>query len=303
MLIINQSLLYKASSIAVLIALILFILDITDTDDRIWEIIHEQTTDESIKERSVWLPNYSANITGLAIPGIQKNASGITYNHDKQTLWIVVNNPTYLIELDLQLNKVRRVDMYNFKDTEAISYVGDDYYLITDERDQAITLAKIEDETKLLNKDDLQQVVLNIHGYSNKGLEGIAVDSHTNTIYAVRERDPMILVKVTGFIENENRINIENVEEIDVDGLYLDDFSGLDFDHNSGHLLFLSDESKLLVEVDLQGNKISYLDLEKGFNNLDQSIPQAEGVVLDDRGNLYIVSEPNLLYRFEKNKD
>ncbi len=80
----------------------------------------------------------------------------------------------------------------------------------------------------------------------------------------------------------------------------MDDLSGLHFDVNTNHLLMLSDESKTLAEIDLKGNKVSYMDLEKGFNNLNRSIPQAEGVTLDDKGNLYIISEPNLLYRYQK---
>ncbi len=141
---------------------------------------------------------------------------------------------------------------------------------------------------------------MNLDGYGNKGLEGIAVDYVTNTIYTVRERDPMKLIKITGFIENKNRITIENYNQIEVDDLYMDDLSGLHFDVNTNHLLMLSDESKTLAEIDLKGNKVSYMDLEKGFNNLNRSIPQAEGVTLDDKGNLYIISEPNLLYRYQK---
>lgn len=290
----------KLSIIIISIVLAIFILNLTDLDDDIWYLIHNQNTSKETKDNSVWLPEYQADIIELQIPGVAGNASGITFDRDRKTLWIIVNHPTYLVEIDLQFNLLRRVELKNFKDTEAITYVGNDFFLLTDERDQTITLAKITSQTTQLDKNSLQQIVLNLHGYGNKGLEGIAADYATNTIYTVRERDPMKLLKITGFIENNNRINIENYDQIEINDLYLDDLSGLHFDTNTAHLLFLSDESKLLAEIDLQGNKVSYMDLEKGFNNLNRSIPQAEGITLDDKGYLYIVSEPNLLYRFIK---
>jgi len=297
---INAIMLNKLSIITILIVLTIFILNLTDLDDDIWYLIHNQNTSKETKDNSVWLPEYQADIIELQIPGVASNASGITFDRDRKTLWIIVNNPTYLLEIDLQFNLLRRVELKNFKDTEAITYVGNDHFLLTDERDQTITLTKITSQTKQLDKNSLQQIVLNLHGYGNKGLEGIAADYTTNTIYTVRERDPMKLLKITGFIENNNRINIEDYDQIEINDLYMDDLSGLHFDINTAHLLFLSDESKLLAEIDLQGNKVSYMDLEKGFNNLNRSIPQAEGVTLDDNGYLYIVSEPNLLYRFIK---
>jgi uncharacterized protein YjiK len=283
-----------------LVLLVIGAVKTTNLDDYAWYFTHDLTVSKEVKNSSIWLPQYQADITEFKIPGVVGNASGITYDSERKTLWVVVNNPTYMLELDLHFNLLRRIELKNFEDTEGIAYVDKGYYLLADERDQAISLAKIRDETKQLDKNALQQIVLNIDGHNNKGLEGIAVDHVTNTIYAVRERDPMKLIKVTGFIENKNRIKIENYDQIKIDDLYMDDLSGLHFDGSTKHLLILSHESQILAELDLKGNKVSYMDLERGFNSLSHSIPQAEGVTLDDKGNLYIVSEPNYLYRFKK---
>ena len=62
----------------------------------------------------------------------------------------------------------------------------------------------------------------------------------------------------------------------------------------------LSDEAALLSEVNYSGDILSILELDSGFNGLDDRVPQAEGVCLDSSENLYIVSEPNILYLYSK---
>jgi uncharacterized protein YjiK len=60
----------------------------------------------------------------------------------------------------------------------------------------------------------------------------------------------------------------------------------------------LSDESKPVIELDPSGWPVGAMSLKAGEHGLEKDIPQAEGIALDDAGNLYIVSAPNLFYRF-----
>ncbi|MNE27858.1 SdiA-regulated [compost metagenome] len=81
---------------------------------------------------------------------------------------------------------------------------------------------------------------------------------------------------------------------------FVRDISSLSFDARTGHSLVLSDESRLLLELDGQGRPVSFISLIGGLNGLRRSIKQAEGVTMDAAGNIYIVGEPNLLYVFSK---
>ena len=76
--------------------------------------------------------------------------------------------------------------------------------------------------------------------------------------------------------------------------------SALAVDPRTGHLLALSDQSKLLLELDSAGKPVSSLSLFAGRHGLSRNVPQAEGVASDNAGNLYLISEPNLFYVFRK---
>ncbi|MCY1538880.1 putative protein YjiK [compost metagenome] len=76
--------------------------------------------------------------------------------------------------------------------------------------------------------------------------------------------------------------------------------SALSIDPRTGHLLVLSAQSNLLLELDEQGEPVSFISLLGGMNGLESRIPRAEGVAMDESGDIYVVSEPNLFYVFRK---
>ena len=65
-------------------------------------------------------------------------------------------------------------------------------------------------------------------------------------------------------------------------------------------MLLLGEESSVLYEYTPGGRLLGLMPLWADMNGLDDYIPQPEGVALDADGSLYIVSEPNLFYRFDK---
>lgn len=112
----------------------------------------------------------------------------------------------------------------------------------------------------------------------------------------------MRVLAITAFVEpTSNRpidIRITEVNSPHPPKLFANDLSSLTLHEATGHLLLLSDRSKLIVEYDKNNTPVGMLPLWRAFHGLIASVAQAEGIALDSEGRIYIVSEPNLFYRF-----
>lgn len=302
-----MSVMIKSALVVTIMASVVGAFHRFDLDDQLVYQYQSWATPEKTQVSSIWLPNYHIESEAVALEGVHDNLSGITYNHDTDRLWVIINSPTQLIELDSNLQAKRTITLTNFHDTEAVAYAGEGRFVIADERIQAMVIATVDENTQSLDKNELPQLTLNTRGENNKGLEGLAVNLADNSIYAVRERDPMELLNIQGLLEQSNNIRVNNAFNDTVNAFndtvensYWDDLSGLHYDPDTQNLLVLSDEAKLLSTLNSEGVKITHMDLETGFGGLTADIPQAEGVALDGDKNLYIVSEPNLIYRFKQ---
>jgi uncharacterized protein YjiK len=249
------------------------------------------------------LGEYRAVLQGKVIEGLEDDVSALTYDPLRKSLFTVTNKKAELVELSLDGRLLRRIALVGFGDAEAVEFIGANTYVITDERQQRLIKVRIDDSTQVLDAKDAEQLTLGINRSGNKGFEGLAYDSVGKRLFVAKERDPMLIYEVRGFpqanAQQPYATHVVTNPRRDA-RLFVRDLSSLQFDERTGHLLALSDESRLLLELDLEGRPISVLSLKKGRHGLKKSVPQAEGVAMDEDGTVYVVSEPNLFYVFKK---
>jgi uncharacterized protein YjiK len=256
-----------------------------------------------VNEQAIALDQYQVALEAQVIEGLDNDVSALTFDPIRKTLFTVTNKNAELIELSLDGKILRRIALVGFGDSEAVEFISENIYVITDERQQRLIKIHLDDNTRFLDAAEAEQISLGVHMSSNKGFEGLAYDSLGKRLFVAKERDPMLIYEVHGFPhhnpEKSYAVHVVNNPKRDA-GLFVRDLSSLQYDERSGHLMALSDESRLIIELDINGRPLSTLSLSKGRHGLQKTVPQAEGLAVDDDGNLYVVSEPNLFYVFKK---
>lgn len=250
---------------------------------------------------AIGLADYQAVIQARPIEGLSGDVSALTYDPGRNTLFTVTNKTPELVELSLQGEVLRRIPLVGFSDPEAVEYIAPGTYVISDERQQRLVQVHVGDATSSVDIAGGHQLALGLGLNGNKGFEGLAYDLSSGRLYVAKERDPVRIYEVSGFpLGSDGPVAIGVSENRQRDrAMFVKDLSSLQFDPRSGHLLIVSDESRVVVELDPEGKPVASLSLVGGAAGLEHSVPQPEGVAMDTAGNLFMVSEPNLFYRFE----
>ena len=269
--------------------------------ERAWFNLH--TLWQPVSSEAIGLDQYRVTIEARPIDGLDDDVSALTYDPVRKSLFTVTNKNSELIELSLEGKILRRIALVGFGDPEAVEYISADTYVITDERQQRLIKIHLEADTTFLDAEDAEQMTLGVHMSGNKGFEGLAYDSVGKRLFVAKERDPMLIYEVHGFPhfkpDKTYAVHVINNPKRDA-GMFVRDLSSLQYDERSGHLLALSDESRLIIELDVDGRPMSTMSISGGRQGLQKTVPQAEGIAMDDDGTLYLVSEPNLFYVFKK---
>ncbi|MGP6430283.1 MULTISPECIES: SdiA-regulated domain-containing protein [unclassified Pseudomonas] len=268
-------------------------------DDRGLLWVLERFESPAEKQESVWLPDYRVVIDAKLLPGMEKDeASDLSYNPQTKTLFSVMGKNPFLVELTLQGDVLRKMPLVGWSNPEGLTVMENGLMAIVDEREHLLSIVKVDAETRELKRDDFPKYDLGPSKDQNKAFEAITWDARNQQLLLGEERPPALFT----WKSDGSQTLKGDKQKLDSDELDLRNLSALSIDPRTGHTLVLSADSHLLLELDEKGEQVSFMTLLGGFNGLKKTIPRAEGVTMDEAGTLYMVSEPNLFYRFEKQK-
>lgn len=262
--------------------------------------------ESSWQARSLWLPDYQVTIDARPVETVEGNLSGLTYDEQRKHLWAVVNNPEELLALGTDGRFIARYRLEGFVDVEGITYLGDGLLVVAEERSQSLVIVPVPERPAVLQRADYRSITLSGGDGDNEGIEGVGYDRAGDRLFVVKEHSPRGLYEIRGIKASlGGPMDLTVIDRGDwIAGKQMaSDLASVHFDERTRHLLLLSDEAKMLLELDADGGLVSFRSLWRGLAGLAQSVPQAEGMTLDDQGNLYVVSEPNLFYAFTRKPD
>ncbi|WP_271412080.1 SdiA-regulated domain-containing protein [Pseudomonas sp. Q1-7] len=275
--------------------------------ERAWYYVSSRLEASQWAGRSVWLPDYRADIQARPVADIDDDLSAIDFAADRQHLLAVTNAPPIkLLEMDREGKVLASYPLEGFEDVEGLAYMGDSLVALTDEVQQQLVFFRLPGQAgQRIDKRSAQTLALPLASSAhNKGFEGVAYDAAHDRLFVAKERDPRSLYAVSGIrasLDGRLQLKVEDLSDWVERSVFARDISDLHFDAPTGHLLVLSHESKLVIELGEHGELVSFRTLLGHLGDLDDSVGQAEGLTLDDQRVLYVVGEPNLFYRFRKN--
>ncbi|MCB5188808.1 SdiA-regulated domain-containing protein [Methylobacillus caricis] len=247
------------------------------------------------------LKHYTVEHEAIAIPGVGADLSDLSYNRETNTLFTVSNKQPLIVELGLDGQVLRKVHVKGIADMEGIAHVGGNRFILLNEHEHSLVLTNLEPGIEEIDVTHDPKLTLAMYAVDNKGFEGVMWDADNQRVLLAKERAPKRVIAVHGFVDalpgQPIKLRIEKLAQTSSHGLR--DLSAISYDHTSGNILLLSDDSRMVAEYDDQGKMLGTLALWHGFHGLDRNIPQAEGLAIGPDKRIYVISEPNLFYVFK----
>ncbi|MBE9028973.1 SdiA-regulated domain-containing protein [filamentous cyanobacterium LEGE 11480] len=237
--------------------------------------------------------------------------SGLALAHEKNALWTISDDTKKIFKLGLNgdLKKGKSLKIPD-KGLEGIVLdpTGKFLLVVKEENNEIIKIAIETQAVAARQRLDAMigyEAINYLTGAENKGLEGIAWNQTTGTLFVMQEGLPGLLLEVSSdlkTIQSHQLLNQENgFCDAEVDAADID-FSDICYDDHRNCFWIISDRAKRLFLYNWSRNTVlqsSRLGYSK--NGKYREIEQAEGIAIDpDTNSLYIVSDKDArLYVFD----
>ena len=199
--------------------------------------------------------------------------SGLALSFDGNYLWTISDEDSKVYKID-KLGKIISNFSVSGEDLEGIAVIDSVRLAVILERSREVVIIDT------LGKE-LRRKRFELKGRLNEGLEGICYDTNKKDFYFVNEKSPGLLIKTDSSFAEIFRNELKIAK----------DYSDIFFAKDDSTLWILSDESKKIIQTDLNGKKI----IEYSIN-----VDQPEGLVVDYKNKkVFIVSDKKEeLYEF-----
>ena len=233
----------------------------------------------------VYKKSYGTKISDIPA----KNISGITFHPLSKTLYVIDNHNPAVYEITLLGNVIRAISLNGFEDTEGIAYQSDNFFFVVEERRANCLRITIPASSPCTISREEATIIRIADNWENNGLEGVAYNTVTRSLYLVKESHPPQLYTVPLDSNNNPKAILKNmpfnIEEVKGDA------AGI-FVFPDGNVLIVNQEKDRLVGYDQHGTVLSELDL-------DMDDPEGVTVNLEDN-TIYVVGEPKKLFVFSQ---
>ena len=110
----------------------------------LWQ--HWKLNRQSPPEQAIGLGRYRVDIDALPLSGIDDDLSALTYNHERDSLFGLINGTPLLLEISLDGEVLRTVRIEGAEDMEGLSHIDGNRYVIAEERRQRLLIIELPDE-------------------------------------------------------------------------------------------------------------------------------------------------------------
>ena len=252
---------------------------------------------------SLMLQDYRVVIEGRPVAGLAENLSGLTFNPASDTLFSAINRPPELAELSRDGRLLRRIPLTGASDVEGITHVEGDRFILVDESRHRLSWVTITPQTTSIDLAAAPFLTLDLGAFKNMGFEGISWDQRRKELVIVQEMWPVRVLVIGGLdravLGQGLGVTVREWQPDSWAGHFVADLSSVTVHDPTGNMVLLSDISSVLAEYSPEGAPLSLMTLWSRWHGLTHSVPQAEGVAIGPDGAVFIVSEPNLFYRFD----